>query len=262
VEHAAGVTDAAGEVLFMLTGSADGVTYQVRLYKTGAITTNPYTISVLESAVPATPNEFDATVDVMDESAATDPYMCRVTGYIKSSSGRPVAGANVNFDPLHITVAANELGATSASTVTDTDGAFTIDLYRGVTYMADCGSVDAMETIVIPDRAWIRFTDLMYPRVMSAIPVDASISPTVGVATAVAVTTVLSDFSDTITLVSWLTATSSDEAVAAVVMSADGVLVTGAASGTCTITLERIIPSGLEVKGDTTDIRTITVTVA
>jgi hypothetical protein len=158
-----GVTNSLGKASFLLPS---GTSYQLRFYKFASAIKSPQLITVLPS--PST-NNFNVYGDVFEHPMATDPRLCRASGFFRTSSG--AVGRNVDiaflarFSPLLLEGSA----ITTPREVirTDKNGYAEIDLIRFGQYDAVVeGLEDTRREIHVPDSAWVNLGDLLFPRVV------------------------------------------------------------------------------------------------
>lgn len=246
-----GTSDVDGEVTVTLP-AAD---YDVLFFKAGmsVLPKQPQRITVLTQVDP---NVFLVTAHqrVLPESA--DPTVCKVSGYVINSFGKPQKGVKFTIgacfelvvdhdrllDPDHM-----------ISVVTDDTGYVEFDLLRGQNYEVFAlykemwvGMPPGRLRIKSPDQAAVKLHHLLFP-----IPVFVEFSPgTVSVAVAAR------DESTTLTVtyadgnarkcpLEWGTykLVVSDDSIFEYEVADDTIIIIGKAAGTATLTAERILPT-------------------
>lgn len=182
---------------FDLDGGDPPIEYTIRLYKTGVAfdgslgnenkAVQRIAIYSPPQNAPSHSNYFRIRGETFDLPAATDPYLCRATGFFRDASGRPLSGLSIilinQFKPT-IVDGYGVLGA-KISLVTDTDGRVSVDLYRNGIYKAYVESVQAahadpagaivfMRDVHVPDRSYANLIDLLFPVVSEIVwPIDS-----------------------------------------------------------------------------------------
>lgn len=237
-----------GIVEFSLDGSLTGTRYRIRLFKTGVAfdgslgdqSKSPQYIDIYSPAAgsPTGTNDFDIYGDVFHHPSASDPRLCRCSGYVVYPNGRAATDALLELVNLYNPIIAdsNRLVAGGRLEVeADDDGYIEVDLYREGEYRAVLSGIcDEPRHIYIPDRNGWNLADILFPVVAQvtydvptlalAVGGEGDVVPTITYSD----TRVAEDFED----VEWV---SSDEAVATVVSAVDHIVVTGVAAGTATI---------------------------
>lgn len=250
VQYATATTDADGRAAFTLDGAATpGEEYEVRAFKLGVLFQNPFAIEVLDPLGAGELNRFDLSGTLVTLDVATDPRLCRCTGRFMDQRNLPQANLMVRimakgeFQAPKV-VDGNMISETAMEFETDSDGRLVVDLLRdGEFYITFAGDDDTVWSIKIPDRSSVNLIDLIHPQPVSFTwdsddaPGDA-ISLAAEATEEVALVVRFSDYQDVEEgLSSYITAESSDEDVATVVVSSTGVTVTGVSAGSATISL-------------------------
>lgn len=164
-----GTTDADGLVEFTLDGDVDpGVRYQLRFGISGGSIVSPKLIDVWSPAAdsPTGTNNFEVEAHVFSLPEAINPRLCRVSGYVRSPSGRPRKGLDIHviqtYNPL---VVDNQLILGERVAVrTDDQGYVEFDLWRtGHFDVLAEGMEESTRAVVVPDRASIGLSDLLFP---------------------------------------------------------------------------------------------------
>lgn len=169
--QAYGLTDVAGKASFLLPGDADGVIYEVRVFKAGVVFGNPTRISVLEPAVPEAPNQFDAYGTPISHGVPMDPRLCRCVGRFVTYENKPQRNTLVYLtqeaelarkvpkvvDGYFVTPSRMEFR-------TNNDGFVVVDLYRGGEFrVMVAGEDDEIWQFKVPDLPTANLIDLIHP---------------------------------------------------------------------------------------------------
>lgn len=182
--------DAYAEVT--LDGDDPAINYTIRLSKTGVAfdgqlgddSKTPQSISVYSpaSAAPNGTNYFDVQGQTFTRPVASDPRLCRCSGYFFDHSGRPLADMDVHFIAICLNesqppmtpmiIDGNAVMSDKIITRTDENGYLQIDLYRTGHYSALVqGFEHSRRVIVVPDSPSVNLIDLLFP-VVSEITFD------------------------------------------------------------------------------------------
>jgi|PlaIllAssembly_1097288.scaffolds.fasta_scaffold00866_3 hypothetical protein len=257
---------------FGLDGVADpGTQYTIRLSKTqvafdgleGTESESPQTIFVISP--PTTPNYFDTKGRIFSRPAASDPSMCRCSGFFRDLAGRPLSGLTLRFMNLNIPtiVDGSAILGSYVSGNTDVDGYFVIDLFRGGEYRVALESLEfpEMREILVPDLASTNLVSVLFPVVMHVTydpdPVATTVDDYVDV-----VLTVTDSAGNELSLTDEdVTFVSTDTSVATIIIISETELrVYGAGVGTTTITATRADVSIQVVPDVVLESLTVTVT--
>jgi len=187
-------------VEFSLNGSDPPVSYTIRLAKTGVAfdgslgddSKTPQLIAIYSP--PGThPNGFSVQGETFPLPSATDPRLCRASGWFRDGQGAPLAGLYISminqFKPA-IVDGRGILGG-KIDIKTDEDGYVSIDLFRSGIYRAMVESIQAAEAspegaiafsrdIRVPDRPYVNLVDLLFPVVMEITWDPATLAVAVG----------------------------------------------------------------------------------
>lgn len=171
------VVPGSGEVELVVPG---GMTYRAKMSMStpGYEITTPQFLEVPDD----NPYAFDMTVELFQNPAATDPNLCRASGYIRRVNGWPAGGSVIIFAPIAEPVIVDEvlvLGE-KVHAVADEDGYVVVDLYRQGKYRVFVeGLEDMFAEVEVPDRSWTVIGDLLIPIPASATfdPASLSLSP-------------------------------------------------------------------------------------
>jgi hypothetical protein len=257
-------TDANGNAVFTLLGSAAGTKFIVRLWAPTYVVVGGTTqeINVVEP-VGLILNTFDIVADLRVLKASIDPRMCTLTGYFVDASLRPYQGTSFEFKPVAGFV--GELPSTPAATpaipaivrdrtiispITATPnkaGYLTIELPRlsliEVHMMGLEHPFTGTERINIPDAASALLEDVLFPFVRTVAYAASPITVAAGVTANNALTVTLSD-GRLLTLKSeyekLLTFTPADPTIALAAMIDGSLAITGVLAGSTTVAVARI----------------------
>lgn len=250
-------TDAAGEVDVDLPVA----TYLVRVSKYQVGFSNPYSISVSATLL----NSFTIVGDELANPIASDPNYCRTWGYFIDGAGRPFHGIAVYLRPLVTDIEHTQDNSLITTDVqpgfpvvvggrgivaseileleTDETGLGWVDLPRSGKYVCQAKGAHINTPIQIetPDAPGVNILDLMYP-----YPIVMALSPlgpyatTPGNSLSLAPTFTLSDGRSVPSYQSalGLEVSSSNDAIATVVMSAGLITIHGVVAGAATITVD------------------------
>lgn len=226
---------------FTLDGDTVPASYQLRFYINGGTIVSPRLIEVYSPAslAPTGANNFrvDATMFVLPQ--ATDPMLCRCSGYVRGPDGRPKKGIDIHmipvFNPL-IAAGAAVLGERVAIR-TDKAGYVSVDLFRSGEYEATIESQENTQRYIgVPDRAAVNIGDLMFPVVAAIEYTPDPISVSAGSSL---------DVYPEVTTSSFLTLTGSgaedviytvdDQTVASIQVLSDRIVIYGIVAGTTTL---------------------------
>lgn len=247
-------TDVQGIADFTLDGDDPPNEYQIRLSKTGVAfdgnlgddSKSPQLIEVYTpaSASPSGTNDFTVKGQTFSRPVATDPRLCRASGFFRRADGQPYPFLDVIFTPRFkpAIVDGDSVMWGSITTRTDEDGYLEIDLFRGGEYsvmvetLADCPRL-----VVVPDASSENLVELLFPVVESVTFAPTSVSIAVGEQAEVVPTVEASDQrvleGAAIGDVDYVVA---DEGVATVIKQADSLIITGVAPGTTQIDVSRL----------------------
>lgn len=159
-----GSTASDGHVQFMLP---ELLMYQFRTYKQGISSPQPTSVDVLSSG-----NTFSIEASVFTLPQSIDPYLCRLSGYMKDISGRPRPGVDVHFINRSSPLIVGDVGVFGerVATRSDASGYMQIDLWRGGIYRAIVeGHENVGRDILVPDLAAANISHVLFPRVEEVI---------------------------------------------------------------------------------------------
>lgn len=244
-----------GKVEFSLDGAAapSPINYTIRLSKQGVAfdgylgdkSKSPQLIAIYSpaSGSPTGTNNFEVYGNLFHNPVSSDPYLCRVSGYIMNQDGTAFAKANVFvenlFDPIIVNGRA-VLGRRQ-NYEADDDGFVSFNLYRQSTYrLAIEGLIDTPREVHVPDLDGFSLTDLLFPIVAQVVYAPTSVSVAVGEETEVTPTVTFSDGrTGTGAAGDDVTYTAADEGVASVGIRDDKLVIIGVAAGSTTVSASR-----------------------
>lgn len=238
------LTDSGG-VASMLLETLD---YSMRFYKFQAGFVQPQHLTVL--AAPAV-NSFDVGAEPFVLPIATDPRLCRCSGYFRDLDGSPKRNLDIHiigqFSPILLDDAA--VISEERHLRTDDEGYAQIDLIRGAQYLgriealgsAMQNSSSDLRCINVPDQASASLPNLLLPIVERVVPLPAGpyalavgdelvLTPEVYDSAGVLLTGAAVDD------VQW---SSSDQDILQVTVTATTVVLRGNAAGTAQLLAER-----------------------
>lgn len=184
------IYDPAGSVFYtQSTTNAEGIasflletlSYSMRFYKFQVGFSQPQNFTVLESPEI---NIFDVVVEPFISPLATDPRLCRCSGFFRSIDGSPKRYLDMHilseFEPMLLNESA--VIPEEVHIRTNEEGYAQIDLIRGGNYYVNLesfGAVNLRRFCRIPDAASANLPDVLFPRVASIL-LEESYSLSVG----------------------------------------------------------------------------------
>ena len=167
VFYADSVTDAKGHVGFLLwTG-----TYTLRFFKFQVRFQQPQVIDVQEGPLGApVQNAFNVYAEPVDGDVATDPYLCRASGYFRDITGAPHRFVDIIFIGEFAPVLLDGAGVLSERRMirTDKNGFACIDLIRCAQYSATVeGLENQVRSISVPSAPSVNLPELLFPTARS-----------------------------------------------------------------------------------------------
>lgn len=175
-----------GKVQFTLDGDDPPETYQLRFYLNGGSIRSPQYIQVYSppSAAPApATNNFVVTASMFTLPTATNPRLCRASGYVWGPDGRPKYGIDMAFIPCFRPLVVDGIGVLGerVNAKTDKQGYIQVDLLRDGMYAVVVESHDnAPREVAVPDRSSINIMHLLFPIVVAVDFGVASVSLSAG----------------------------------------------------------------------------------
>lgn len=247
-------TDVSGIADFTLDGDDPPNEYQIRLSKTGVAfdgglgddSKSPQLIQVYTpaSASPSGTNDFTVKGQTFSRPVATDPRLCRASGFFRRADGQPYPNLDVIFTPRFKPAIVDDDSVMwgSINLRTDENGYLEVDLFRYGEYSVMLESLeDCPRLVVVPDSPSENVVELLFPVVEQVVFLPASLSIAVGEEAEVVPTVTASDQRVLEGAASGdVKYTSSDETVATVSAQGDKLVITGVAAGTAQIDVERL----------------------
>jgi len=179
-------TDINGQASFLL----ETQDYTARFFKQQVSFSQPQLFTVLETPEI---NKFDIKAEVLVPPIATDPRLCRASGFFRNLNGSPKQWLDIHFiarfSPILLEGAA--IFGERVEIRTDADGYACIDLIRCAQYDATVENLeDRARCVSVPDASSVNLPDLLLPVVGSVmfdppgpyalvIGTDITITPTV-----------------------------------------------------------------------------------
>ena len=248
-----GMTGQQGVVEFMLEGTAQGRSYQLRFSKTGDAFQNPYSIQVT-SPPESTPLAFSVSAQTQRLPLSPDPLYCRCSGYFVDPSGRPMVGMSVTFYSRQ-TPTPQLLGSGDSTravlgrrtVMTDRAGYVSVDLPRNAEFEVVIGAQEnAPGVCAIPDAPAASLVHVLYPQVGEILYDPAGpLALSVGDSSDVDLEIIYTSGVRTFTGPPPVAFVSSDEDVATALYSGNHRLtVTAVGPGECSITPQHVDGSG------------------
>lgn len=193
--------DAVAEVT--LDGDDPPIEYTIRLSKTGVAfdgslgnaSKTPQLITIYSppAEAPGGTNNFQIKGETFSRPTATDPRLCRLSGFFRDIAGRPLAGLEMRFINEFGPAVVDSMGimGEGIDIVTDREGYAVIDLYRNGQYLAWVSGAQAVNSdetsafgfprhIAVPDQGSVNMPDILFPIVSSITFTPSSVSLNVG----------------------------------------------------------------------------------
>jgi hypothetical protein len=205
--------DAVAEVT--LDGDDPPSGYTIRASKAGVAfdgalgdsNKSPQLVEIYSPAAlaPTGKNDFDLVGETFTRPVATDPRLCRCSGFFKDITGQPLPNLEMFFINQFAPAIVDGDGVLGSKVElrTDADGYAQLDLYRGAEYSVMVQSLQAAEAddtgaivfprhIVVPDQSSINLLNLLFPVVdeitFTPDPVTMSVGDYLDVTTVVKAT--------------------------------------------------------------------------
>jgi len=245
------LSDAQGHVGFTLFTQK----YSLRFNKFQVSVPQPQVIEVLEGSggsPPSTPNSFSVAAESVVPPVATDPRLCRASGYFRDITGAPQRYLDIIFIGQFAPVLLEGAGVLSERRAIRTDdlGFGCVDLIRCAIYTATVeGYEDLLREIRVPDSPKVNLPDLLFPVVQSVSFAPAGpFSLTVGEILDV-VPTVTSSSGVPLTGVAATDVTWSveDPTIASVAPAGTKLVLRGLSPGTTRLLVTRLNPSVIQI---------------
>ena len=246
-------TDVQGIADFTLDGDDPPNEYQIRLSKTGLAfdgslgddSKSPQLVEVWSPPAnsPSGTNDFTVKGETFQRPVATDPRLCRASGFFRRSDGAPYPNLDVIFTPRFkpAIVDGDSVMWGPIHTRTDEDGYLCIDLYRGGEYSVLVETLeDCQRDVVVPDASSESLIELLFPVVEQVVFVPASVAVAVG-AEAEVVPTVTGSDQRVLegTAQSDVEYTVADPTIATIAVQNDKVVITGILAGSTQLDVSR-----------------------
>ena len=239
-----------------LPGGTTPVVYTIRMSLTGVAFDgslgnqgkSPQTISVYSpaSGSPSGTNNFQVMGETFDQPAATDPRLCRCSGFFKDITGRALVNLEMKLVNEFAPAVVEGYGVMGEGVdiQTDNDGYVVVDLYRYGKYLAWVQGVQAPDGntegaigfpryMQIPNASYANLPDLLFPVVNEIVFTPATITLAVGETVQLTTVVTASDGRTLVgTAVEDVTYSSEDTAVAGVSADIANVNVVGITAGT------------------------------
>jgi hypothetical protein len=233
----------------MLTLNGDGpfpVTYQLRFYVNGGAIQSPQYVDVFSppALAPTAANNFVVTASMFTLPAATNPRLCRASGYVWGPDGRVRPGVDMHFIPCFRPLVVDGYGVLGerVSVRSDSAGYASVDLFRSGIYQVTIESHENVPRIVyVPDRSSVNLFNLLFPIIVNVTYAPAT--PwivTAGSQLSVTPTVSSNDYRTlTGTADADLTWSTDDPNIASVTVQASQLVITGNIPGSTTLRAAR-----------------------
>ena len=237
-----------------LDGDDPPIAYTIRLAKMGVAfdgslgedskATQEITIYSPPSEAPSGNNWFLVQGQTFVVPTATDPRLCRASGFFRDAAGRPYANLDIfliaKFKPAIVDGAA--VMGERVDLRTDEDGFAQVDLFRNGEYLATVQSLeDITRQIFVPDRASINLPDLIFPVVKSIVWDPDEVDCDVGDIVEVVPTVTASDYHVLAgTAIEDVLYEVEDPTIATVQCLTDKLIITGVSAGTTQLKATRL----------------------
>ena len=163
----------SGKAQFTLNGAGPvPVTYQLRFFVNGGSIQSPQYIQVYSppALAPTGANNFLITASMFTLPPATNPRLCRASGYVWGPDGRVRPGIDIDLIPQFRPLVVDDYGVMGerVSIRSDKTGYLSVDLFRCGIYMVTIESQENYNrTIYVPERSSINIFHLLFPVVTS-----------------------------------------------------------------------------------------------
>jgi hypothetical protein len=186
-------TDVQGIADFTLNGDDPPVDYQIRLSKTGVAfdgslgddSKSPQLIQVWTPPAnsPSGTNDFTVQGQTFERPVATDPRLCRASGFFRRADGVPYPNLDVIFTPRFkpAIVDGDSVMWGAINTRTDDDGYLEVDLFRGGEYSVLIETLeDCPRHVVVPDASSENLVELLFTVVEQVVFAPTTVAIAVG----------------------------------------------------------------------------------
>lgn len=163
VYYTGGTTDSSGKLSLLLPSGV----WQARLSKQGVNFRNPTYLSVPDEATRVI---FDISAEVVRLAAATMPYTCRASTYIRNGGGNPLTNVTLKITPVATAFQFDKVlvPGSSFTATSDNSGYIYADLIQGAVYRAELSTLEGISrTIYTPFATAWNLSDLLFPYVSS-----------------------------------------------------------------------------------------------
>jgi hypothetical protein len=181
-------TDAAGKVTFSnVESSTNSGVYELRVVPSFAASVakgNVQNVTVLEAGN----NVFDIQVTPEGLAVATNPRLCKCSGYFYDITGKPLKNLSLHIMEDGLPNIEYMGGAAIDTRVvvpktrilkTDKNGFASVDMYREAKYQVLLeGYENTYRQVTVPDAASVNLSDLLFPTVASVEYYDAGVKLT------------------------------------------------------------------------------------
>lgn len=261
------------EIAYTIRMSKDGVAFDGAL---GDDNKTPQAIDIYSPATnsPTGTNDFTLKAETFSRPVATDPRLCRASGFFKNAVGQALPGLDIKFINQFkpAVVDGNAVMGERVDLRTDEDGYVEVDLYRGGEYLAwvqsiqaasadETGAISFPREVAVPDVSSANLIYLLFPAVgsVSYSPTSVSVAEDDSVDV---VPTVLATDGRTLegSGCDDVLFESADPSIAMVAVQADKLVITGVSPGTTEITATRKDQTVVEIPTPA-DLSSLTVTV-
>lgn len=261
-------TDSLGEASLVLDGAASpGLEYIIRIVPPEGYTAQNGTtqrILVIDPLGLSETNVFDVVFDrPSGVPEATDPRMCRLSGYFTDPALRPIRRLTLMFHPREVhpgyvvsgfpygaspAVVNGKITASELHILTDDDGYIEVDLPRGSIFDVfvpglSAADIRLLSQVYVPDTAGISAQDLFYPYVTKVTYSTDTVNVAVDEEAEVDVELTTSNLQPDVGVDGLLEFSSDDEDVATVAIVGGSLVVTGHQAGAALITASRVADS-------------------
>jgi hypothetical protein len=166
------VTDVNGQAGVLLPQG----TYTMRFYKFACSFQQPQQFSVVAGT-----NAFNVKLQTMSRPLATDPRLCRCSGFFRGLNGASRPWLDMHFTAQFSAAVIDGAGVTPGTLIARTDdkGWVSLDLIRGAMYDVSIEELGCSRSIMVPDASRANLPDVLFP-VVNNVEFDV-VSALVGV---------------------------------------------------------------------------------
>ncbi len=157
-----------GKVQVTLPGDDPAIRYQLRFYVNGGALRSPQYVDVYTpiSSSPTGANNFTVEAAMFTLVAATNPRLCRASGYVWGPDGRAKRGIDLALIPTFNPLVVDGYGVLGerVDVRSDADGYLCVDLLRSGIYNVTIeGHENYLRQVHVPDRSSINIFHLLFP---------------------------------------------------------------------------------------------------